>query len=77
MKTVGVIEIAAGLAGRVCASRGCVCCRALARPASSSACDAQDFDDVALREFGLLEGALALGSLAAIHGGAGDREVMT
>lgn len=69
MKTVGVIEIAAGLLVAFAPRIGAYVVALWLAGIIVDLLTKQDFYDVALRDFGLLVGALALGRLAAVYGG--------
>ena len=70
MLLVGVVEIVAGIAGRARARGSAAYSWPPGWPASSSTCSRSgSYYDVALRDFGLLVAALALGLLA--HGRTG------
>lgn len=68
MKTVGVIEIAAGLLVAFAPRIGAYVVALWLAGIIVNLLTLQDFYDVALRDFGLLVGALALGRLAAVYG---------
>lgn len=69
MKTVGVIEIAAGLLVAFAPRIGAYVVALWLAGIIVDLLTKQDFYDVALRDFGLLVGALAVGRLAAVYGG--------
>ncbi len=68
MKTVGVIEIAAGLLVAFAPRIGAYVVALWLAGIIVNLLTLQAFYDVALRDFGLLVAALALGRLAAVHG---------
>ena len=68
MKTVGVIEIIAGLLVAFAPRIGAYVVALWLAGIIVNLLTLQDFHDVALRDFGLLVGALALGRLAAVYG---------
>ncbi|GAA3517518.1 DoxX family membrane protein [Aeromicrobium panaciterrae] len=67
MKAVGVIEIAAGLLVAFAPRIGAYVVALWLAGIIVNLLTLQDFHDVALRDFGLLVGALALGRLAAVY----------
>jgi hypothetical protein len=69
MMIVGVIEVAAGLLVAVAPRLGAYVVAAWLGGIIVDLLTLQDFYDVALRDFGLLVGALALGRLAQAHAG--------
>ncbi len=69
MKVVGVVEIAAGLLVAFAPRIGAYVVALWLAGIIVNLLTLQDFYDVALRDFGLLVAALALGRLAATHGG--------
>lgn len=72
MKTVGVIEIAAGLLVAFAPRIGAYVVALWLLGIIVNLLTLHDFYDVALRDFGLLVGALALGRLAEVHGRRGN-----
>lgn len=68
MKTVGVIEVAAGLLVAFAPRIGAYVVALWLAGIIVNLLTLHDFYDVALRDFGLLVGALALGRLAAVYG---------
>ncbi len=69
MKAVGVVEIAAGLLVAFAPRIGAYVVALWLAGIIVNLLTLQDFYDVALRDFGLLVAALALGRLAAAYGG--------
>jgi len=69
MMIVGVIEVAAGLLVAVAPRLGAYVVAAWLGGIIVDLLTLQDFYDMALRDFGLLVGALALGRLAQAHAG--------
>ncbi len=67
MKAMGVIEIAAGLLVAFAPRIGAYVVAAWLAGIIINLLILQDFYDVALRDFGLLVGAVALGRLASVH----------
>jgi hypothetical protein len=74
MRIVGVVEIAAGILVAVAPKWGAYVVAVWLAGIIVNLLTLSGFYDVALRDFGLLVGALALGRLAQVYGGHGQHE---